>query len=71
MAIITARLATIQFLIQQKNTNLQEIMIQINRLKIQGNHLERNLGKTTTKSRNLIEVYKQGLKIIEYLLGHH
>ena len=68
MATITARLATIQALIQQKNTNLAEVMTQVNRLKMQGNELERNMGTSKREYRHLIEVYKQGLKIVEGML---
>ena len=68
MATITARLATIQALIQQKNTDLAGVMTQINRLKMQGNELERNMGTNKREYRHLIEVYKQGLKIVEGML---
>jgi hypothetical protein len=68
MATITARLATIQALIQQKNTNLAEVMTQVNRLKMQGNELERNMGTSKREYRHLIEVYKQGLKTVEGML---
>ena len=44
MAIITARLASIQSIIQQKNTDLAGVMTQVNRLKMQGDELERNMG---------------------------
>lgn len=68
IAIITARLATIQSLIQQKNTDLAGVMTQINRLKMQGNELERTMGTSKREYRHLIEVYKQGLKIVEGML---
>lgn len=68
MAIITARLATIQSLIQQRNTDLAGVMSQISRLKMQGNELERTMGTSKKKYRHLIEVYKQGLKIVEGML---
>lgn len=68
MAIITARLATIQSLIQQKNTDLAGAMTQINRLKMQGDELERTMGTSKKKYRHLIEVYKQGLTIVQALL---
>lgn len=67
MAIITARLATIQSLIQQKNTDLAGAMTQINRLKMQGDELERTMGTSKKKYRHLIEVYKQGLTIVQAL----
>jgi len=63
MAIITARLASIQSIIQQKNTDLVRVMTQINRLKMQGDELERTMG-----TRHLIEVYKQGLKIVREMI---
>ena len=68
IAIITARLATIQAQIQQKNTDLAGAMTQINRLKMQGDELERTMGTSKKKYRHLIEVYKQGLKIVEGML---
>ena len=68
MAIITARLASIQFIIQQKNTDLAGVMTQVNRLKMQGNELERNMGTSKREHRHLIEVYKQGLKMVEGML---
>jgi len=68
MAIITARLATIQTHLQQKNTDLAGVMTQINRLKMQGNELERTMGTKKQEYRHLIEVYKQGLKIVEEFL---
>ena len=68
IAIITARLATIQAQIQQKNTDLAGVMTQINRLKMQGDELERTMGTSKRKYRHLIEVYKQGLKIVEGML---
>ena len=68
MATITARLATIQSLIQQQNTDLAGVMTQINRLKMQGNELERNMGTNKREYIHLIEVYKQGLKIVEGML---
>lgn len=68
MATITARLATIQSLIQQKNTDLAGVMTQVNRLKMQANELERNMGTSKREHRHLIEVYKQGLKIVEGML---
>ncbi len=68
IAIITARLATIQAHIQQKNTDLAGAMTQINRLKMQGDELERTMGTSKKKYRHLIEVYKQGLTIVQALL---
>ena len=68
MAIITARLATMQSLIQQRNTDLAGVMSQISRLKMQGNELERTMGTKKQEYRHLIEVYKQGLKIVEEFL---
>ena len=68
MAIITARLASIQSIIQQKNTDLAGVMTQVNRLKMQGNELERNMGTSKREHRHLIEVYKQGLKMVEGML---
>jgi len=68
IAIITARLATIQAHIQQKNTDLAGAMTQINRLKMQGDELERNMGTKKKDYRHLIEVYKQGLKIVQEML---
>uniref|UniRef100_A0A6C0EPJ4 Uncharacterized protein n=1 Tax=viral metagenome TaxID=1070528 RepID=A0A6C0EPJ4_9ZZZZ len=68
MAIITARLATIQAHIQQKNTDLAGAMTQISRLKMQGDELERNMGTKKKDYRHLIEVYKQGLKIVQEML---
>ena len=68
MAIITARLATIQSLIQQRNTDLAGVMSQISRLKMQGNELERTMGTSKKKYRHLIEVYKQGLKIVREMI---
>ena len=68
MAIITARLATMQSLIQQRNTDLAGVMSQISRLKMQGNELERTMGTSKKKYRHLIEVYKQGLKIVQEML---
>ena len=68
MAIITARLATMQSLIQQRNTELAGVMSQISRLKMQGNELERTMGTSKKKYRHLIEVYKQGLKIVQEML---
>ena len=68
MAIITARLATMQSLIQQRNTDLAGVMSQISRLKMQGNELERTMGTSQKKYRHLIEVYKLGLKIVQEML---
>ena len=68
MAIITARLATMQSLIQQRNTDLAGVMSQISRLKMQGNELERTMGTSKKKYRHLIEVYKQGLNIVQEML---
>jgi len=68
MAIITARLASIQSIIQQKNTDLAGVMTQVNRLKMQGDELERNMGTSKREYRHLIEVYKQGLKTVEGML---
>lgn len=68
MAIITARLASIQSIIQQKNTDLAEVMTQVNRLKMQGDELERNMGTSKREYRHLIEVYKQGLTIVREML---
>ena len=68
MAIITARLASIQSIIQQKNTDLAEVMTQVNRLKMQGDELERNMGTSKLEYRHLIEVYKQGLTIVREML---
>ena len=68
MAIITARLATMQSLIQQRNTDLAGVMSQISRLKMQGNELERTMGTSKKKYRHLIEVYKQGLKIVREMI---
>jgi hypothetical protein len=68
MAIITARLASMQFIIQQKNTDLAGVMTQVNRLKMQGDELERTMGTSKKKYRHLIEVYKQGLKIVREML---
>jgi len=68
MAIITARLATMQSLIQQRNTDLAGVMSQISRLKMQGNELERTMGTSKKNYRHLIEVYKQGLKIVQEML---
>ena len=68
MAIITARLASIQSIIQQKNTDLAGVMTQVNRLKMQGDELERTMGTSKKKYRHLIEVYKQGLTIVREML---
>lgn len=68
MAIITARLASIQSIIQQKNTDLAGVMTQVNRLKMQGDELERNMGTSKREYRHLIEVYKQGLTIVREML---
>ena len=68
MAIITARLASIQSIIQQKNTDLVRVMTQINRLKMQGDELERTMGTSKKNHRHLIEVYKQGLKIVREMI---
>ena len=68
MAIITARLASIQFIIQQKNTDLAGVMTQVNRLKMQGDELEKHMGTKKKDYRHLIEVYKQGLTIVQALL---
>ena len=43
-------------------------MTQINRLKMQGDELERNMGTNKKDYRHLIEVYKQGLKFVEGML---
>jgi hypothetical protein len=68
MAIITARLATIQSHIQEKNTDLAGAMTQINRLKMQGDELERKMGTKKKDYKHLIQVYKQGLTIVQALL---
>ena len=68
MAIITARLASIQSIIQQKNTDLAGVMTQVNRLKMQGDELERNMGTSKREYRHSIEVYKQGLTIVREML---
>ena len=70
MATITARLATIQSLIQQKNTNLAEVMTQVKIYKEKGNELEKTMGTSKKKYRHLIEVYKQGLHIVEGMLDN-
>ena len=68
MAIITARLATIQSHIQEKNNDLAGVMTQISRLQMQGDEIERKMGTSKKKYRHLIEVYKQGLKIVQEML---
>ena len=68
MAIITARLASIQSIIQQKNTDLAGVMTQVNRLKMQGDELEKHMGTKKKDYRHLIEVYKQGLTIVREML---
>ena len=68
MAIITARLATIQSHIQEKNNDLAGVMTQISRLQMQGDEIERTMGTKKKEYRHLIEVYKQGLKIVQEML---
>ena len=65
MAIITARLATIQALIKQKNIDLAEAMTQINMLKTRGNEIERTMGTGKRAYRHLIDVYKTGLNVVQ------
>ena len=54
--------------IQQKNTDLAGAMTQINRLKMQGDELEKHMGTKKKDYRHLIEVYKQGLKIVREMI---
>jgi|TARA_R110002074_G_scaffold259367_1_gene431826 regulator of replication initiation timing len=68
MAIITARLATIQSHIQEKNNDLEGVMTQISRLQMQGDKIERKMGTKKKDYKNLIQVYKQGLTIVQALL---
>ena len=68
MAIITARLATIQALIKQKNIDLAEAMTQINMLKTRGNEIERTMGTGKRAYRHLIDVYKTGLNVVQGFL---
>jgi len=65
MAIITARLATIQALIKQKNIDLAEAMTQINMLKTRGDEIERTMGTGKRAYRHLIDVYKTGLNVVQ------
>ena len=65
MAIITARLATIQALIKQKNIDLAEAMTQINMLKTRGDEIERTMGTSKRAYRHLIDVYKTGLNVVQ------
>jgi regulator of replication initiation timing len=68
MAIITARLATIHSHIQEKNNDLEGVMTQISRLQMQGDKIERKMGTKKKDYKNLIQVYKQGLTIVQALL---
>jgi len=68
MAIITARLATIQSHIQEKNNDLAGVMTQISRLQMQGDEIERKMGTKKKDYKHLIQVYKQGLTIVQALL---
>ena len=68
MAIITARLATIQSHIQEKNNDLAGVMTQISRLQMQGDEIERTMGTKKKDYKHLIQVYKQGLTIVQALL---
>jgi len=68
LTIITARLATLQSLIEQKNTDLDGVMEQINRLKATGDKLTGTMGTSKRKYVQLIGVYKQGLKIVQEML---
>jgi len=68
MAIITARLATIQSQIQEKNNDLAGVMTQISRLQMQGDEIERKMGTKKKDYKHLIQVYKQGLTIVQALL---
>ena len=65
LAIITARLATIQALIKQKNIDLAEAMTQINMLKTRGDEIERTMGTGKRAYRHLIDVYKTGLNVVQ------
>ena len=65
MAIITARLATYQALIKQKNIDLAEAMTQINMLKTRGDEIERTMGTSKRAYRHLIDVYKTGLNVVQ------
>ena len=68
MAIITARLATIQSQIQEKNNDLAGVMTKISRLQMQGDEIERKMGTKKKDYKHLIQVYKQGLTIVQALL---
>jgi regulator of replication initiation timing len=68
MAIITARLATIQSHIQEKNNDLAGVMTQISRLQMQGDKIERKMGTKKKDYKHLIQIYKQGLTIVQALL---
>ena len=65
LAIITARLATIQALIKQKNIDLAEAMTQINMLKTRGDEIENTMGTGKRAYRHLIDVYKTGLNVVQ------
>jgi len=68
MTIITARLATIQALIKQRNIDLADAMTQINHFKEQGHSIESRMGTGKKKYRHLIDVYKTGLSVVEGFL---
>jgi len=67
LATITARLATMQAIIRNKNKNLEDIRHWVDELKERGNDIERNM-TTTADHIHLINVYKQGLNVTQELL---
>ena len=68
LATITARLASLNKIIKNKNFNLAGIMTYVNQLKYDASEIERKMGKKRKNCANLIQSYKSGLVTTQYLL---